>query len=526
MKMPFLPKRLTWTPLWLVSALGCGRTWTFIHADEALGDGGGEASVDGGTPAEADGADADAASDALADAVADRDGGSDADATAADADAGITEPWWTRAAGGLSNADRVYDAVVDPQGNAWFVGTIGSSTTFGCMPHTVEGGRDAFVVKYASDGRCLLSEAFAAASTTGAIYATGIAATPAGDIIIVGFFNEAFTLGDVALYPGGSNDVYLTKITAEGKHVWSRRYGTAAAEWAWDVARDGSNGIYVAGHYRGSSDLGRGLLPVEGDNDMFVAKFADADDMSGGEPVWTRGYGSALHDSFVSVGVNAKGDVIVSGDIQGAVDFDGIAAPHVGVDDIVVSRHSPETGQAVWVRAYGGAYDDRAWTVSVDGSRAWVGAWFHGSVDFGGVSLASTANSRDAVLLELDLADGSTRWGDRFGGPSEDEALRVASNDSGSIAIGGYFQAKLEAFGNELEARGGKDAFLITLDSNHQLTSAARYGGTGDDTLEALAWDSDRNLIAGGLFAGTMDVGTSRLTSRGDPDIWLARLRR
>src|SRR5262249_34269597 len=161
------------------------------------------------------------------------------------------------------------DIATDSKGNVFVVGQIGSTTSFGCDTHTVAGGRDAYIVKFASDGHCLWSKSFGAGAESASVFATGIVLTPSGGAIIEGFFDSVVDFGGGPLYSQGGSDVYLAKFTGDGKPVWSHRYGTGAYEWAGDVAVDGLGAIYFAGHYDGQSDFGKGPLPVFGFNDFF-----------------------------------------------------------------------------------------------------------------------------------------------------------------------------------------------------------------------------------------------------------------
>jgi hypothetical protein len=62
-------------------------------------------------------------------------------------------------------------------------------------------------------------------------------------------------------YGAGSNDMWLVKISADGDSLWSRTYGGAASDGAYDVIQD-SAGDYILAGYSWSFSAGR--------NDMWL----------------------------------------------------------------------------------------------------------------------------------------------------------------------------------------------------------------------------------------------------------------
>ena len=52
-----------------------------------------------------------------------------------------------------------------------------------------------------------------------------LAADPAGNVYVAGYFQGEIDLGGGPLTSAGSTDVFLAKFSADGTHMWSKRFG-------------------------------------------------------------------------------------------------------------------------------------------------------------------------------------------------------------------------------------------------------------------------------------------------------------
>lgn len=234
----------------------------------------------------------------------------------------------------------------------------------------------------------------------------------------------------------------------------------------------------------------------------------------------TANYGTA---------VDASGNVIIAGAFWGTVDFGGGALTSRGSSDIFVAKYSP-TGQHLWSKRFGDALDDVASGVRVDGSGnvVVVGA-FKGTVDFGGGPLTAYYNgvppwTSDVFVAQFD-ADGNYRWVQRFGSSAEDAANAVAVDAAGNVALTGSFSGRA-LFGTAMLSsyNGSPDMFLVKLTSTGQLAwPAKRFGYSGIDSGNGVAFDTGGNILLTGAFLGPTDFGGGNLSGLGGGDIVLAK---
>ena len=92
-----------------------------------------------------------------------------------------------------------------------------------------------------------------------------------------------------------------------------------------------------------------------------------------------------------------------------------------------------------------------------------VAGHFRGTIDFGG-TLHTSDGGLDMFLAKLDV-DGFLSWSDKFGdGVSQcqfvDCITAVAVDDNDDIILGGSFEGSMNLGGDDLEAVGESDAFL------------------------------------------------------------------
>src|SRR5262249_45103822 len=151
-----------------------------------------------------------------------------------------------------------------------------------------------------------------------------------------------------------------------------------------------------------------------------------------------------------------------------------------------------------------------------------VSGEFDGVLDLGSGPLPS-AGGGDAFVAKFDTG-GVHLWSKSFGGPGRDHGRSVAIDGAGAIVMAGYFQGDVDFGGGALSSAGGKDIFVVKIDSAGSVLWAKRFGSTGDDYVRGVAVDSMNNIVVTGRFEGTVDFGTASLQSAGDRDIFLAKL--
>ena len=342
--------------------------------------------------------------------------------------------------------------------------------------------------------------------------AFGAAASSDG-VVITGALSGSADFGGGALTSAGLDDVFVTKLDASGKHVFSKRFGDADEQWAEHVAVDASGNIAVVGSMSGTIDFGGGPLVATGGRDVFVAVF----DASGAHR-WSKSFGSdGTNEDGWSVAFDPSGDVLVTGGAEGAIDF-GCGAPSPeGEQSIFVAKLDPK-GACVFSRRVGDPEEQIGFAIASDAAGdVLVTGRFEGTIDFGAGPM--TAALRDAFVAAWDPS-GNILFSRSFGDPSGNgmaEGRGVVAMASGVVVVG-----KFSGVLGGLTSAGDTDVFVIGLDAKGVTRFERRYGDPTFQNAFSIAPDGADTFLASGDFAGALDFGSTKLVARAH-DGWVAR---
>ena len=419
---------------------------------------------------------------------------------------------WSKGFGDPSG-QYVHGMAVDGAGNVLITGSFAGSVDFGGGVLTSAGANDIFVAKLDPNGAHLWSKRFGAAQeqsgrgiaadATGNVYVTGnfigsvnfgggalgsddccffedvfvmkldpqgnfvwakdfgdgaaqtaraIASDAQGNVVVVGDFqgNLDFGGGPLKAAGVGAVDVFVTKLTTAGGHLWSKRFGDAADQSAEEVALDGTGNVVLTGYASGSIDFGKGPLAAPGKSAAFVAKLNP-----GGDTTWASIFGAEARG--LGVDVDPAGDVAVVGSFKGTIDLGGGELASGGSNDTVFVGLLDPQGKHTWSHVYGSG-SSQATSVVIDGKgKVIVGGSFTESIDFGGPNLTS-AGGLDAFLVKLDSV-GCHVFSGQFGNEVKQAVQNVALDASGNILIVGNFAGTAD-FGVGPVTASGDDVFV------------------------------------------------------------------
>ena len=156
---------------------------------------------------------------------------------------------------------------------------------------------------------------------------------------------------------------------------------------------------------------------------------------------------------------------------------------------------------------YGGAQNEEGHSIAQtsDGGYILAGARENG------------ANGWDFHAVKIGPS-GSVQWQDMFGGTGTDKALAVIqTNDNGYILMGYTYSNN----GDVTTNHGGRDVWIVRLDSDGELQWEKSLGGTGGDYASTIL----QTLDGGFILAATTSSSDGDVTMNyGEDDIWLVKL--
>lgn len=304
-------------------------------------------------------------------------------------------------------------------------------------------------------------------------------------------------------------------------HDWSLTVGGTGADDSRSVAVGPNGEVVSTGYFSGVVDFDPGAgvtnLTSTGGWDIYIQKL-DAN----GNLIWAKKIGGSDDDSGNSIVTDALGNVYVSGQFKGTVDFDPgtgvLNKTSAGGDDVFQIKLDPN-GNLVWANTYGGTSQDIGLSIKIDNNgNICTSGKFVNVVDFdpgaGVLNLGSSSGSFSSLntyLQKLD-ANGSLIWAKSI--KSRVNSINnLAVDGSGNFITTGFFSGTVDFDPNAgVEYRSSVssfDIYVLKLDMNGNFLWANTAGGTWQDQGMSVATDASGNVFVTGRFAGTVDFDPS-----------------
>jgi len=418
---------------------------------------------------------------------------------------GQTHLWSQRHGGILHVGGRAI--ALDPSGNIFVTGLFQSTADFGGGGLVEVARGDIFLAKYNAGGDYIWSQSFGGG---GLERSRAMAIDAWGNVVVTGFFQQTVDFGGGPLTSAGSGDIFVVKYDSNGNHVWSQRFGGSGSDTGISIAIDGVGNILVTGEFQNTLSFGGGTLTSAGSWDAFVAKFG-----SGGAHLWSRSSGDTDLDRGSGVAVDMDGNVVVTGEFVGTVDFGGGAVASAGFEDVFLAQYAPD-GTYLWSKRFGQGGTDRGLDVAVDESGNILATGRTASGDFGG----GTITPWGLYVARFD-SDGGHLWSRGFHGNLDVPAIAVDGN--GNVVVSGDIQTTVDFGGGALTRTGTWDIFVASFDPEGNHIWSDRFGDAGVDRGRGVVADAAGNILVTGHFQDTLDFGGDLLMSAGNVDLFIAK---
>ncbi len=468
---------------------------------------------------------------------------------------------WARSAGG-NGFNSGYDVAVSATSTIYLTGSFQGQATFGTLTLTSKGNSDIFVAAINKDGKWLW-----ATSTGGSGEDTGRAIAVDGNdnVYIAGSFQNSLVVGTITFSSQGRKDVFLGKLDKNGGWKWGKSIGGTLDDEAFDLVLDSNKNIYIAGAYSKSMALGSTTLNSAGGQDAFFARMDTSQDWT-----WAVSMGGRLNDVGRGIAVSGNGEMYITGDYRDKATLNGVSLQASGDSDVFVSRLDAQ-GVTTWVRSFGGGRTDSVNSIALDSqNNVYLLGTFAGRALFDLSNLLANGGLSDVDVFAAKLDDkGAVRSASRFGSRNLDSGQSLAIDGNDRVLILGVL-GDVTSFGKLIYPHlGGNDTFVakynilpcadgqklcngscidISEDPNNcgdcgktckssEICAAGncqicqqcprwvrRAGGSSAEEVWSSVVDSAGNVYLVGQFEGTASFGTLALASRGDTDVFVAKI--
>ncbi|MGK7945679.1 MAG: SBBP repeat-containing protein [Microcystaceae cyanobacterium] len=391
---------------------------------------------------------------------------------------GQNEQPWSKQIGTVG-VDRSNDIVTDSQGNIYLTGS-----TEGNLGSSNKGRRDIWMAKYDVSGNQQWLQQLGSSSYDDSYV---LAVDTEDNIYFVGS-----TKGNLGTNNLGDYDAWIAKYASDGNQQWLQQLGKSEADYAYSLAIDANNNLYVTGATEGNLGGTNG-----GERDGWIGKY-DSD----GNQQWLKQIGTANYDYAQDVTFDNLGNIYIVGATSG--DLGGV---NNGQRDGWISKYD-QNGNQQWLEQFGTTDDDYAYAVTVDSNN---NLYVTGAT--GGNLGSNNLGERDAYLVKFDQ-EGNQIWKQQFGTDNYDYSYGIAIDSSNNLYLTGLTKGDLEG-----ENVGDYDAWIAKYNNNGHQQWLKQFGSSSYDRGDNLAIDSNDNIYLTGFTEGSL-YGDNL----GEEDIWLRKL--
>jgi hypothetical protein len=364
-----------------------------------------------------------------------------------------------------------------------------------------------------------------------------IAADAGGNSYVIGsFLSPSLLFGSITLTnadsTGTTQDIFIVKYGAAGNVVWAKSAGGIDIDRGYGIAVDANGNVYITGSFSSPGIILGGItLTNSGYEDVFIAKYN-----SSGTVLWARKAGGTGSDIGNAIAVDASGNSYITGVFGSPSIIFGtttlINIDNSGLTDDIFIAKFDASGNSLWAKSAGGAYNDIANNIKVSANgNSYIAGYFNSHTLFlGGTTLTNVistgvAYTNDIFIAKYD-ASGNILWARNDGGSENDEANSMALDINGDVYITGEFADWLPYLGNITIHRSGYGSasiFIIKYDASGNAIWANSSEGSILDQSTGISVTNGNVYLTGYYESNDRTFGGALLTNMGSSDIFVVK---
>ena len=277
---------------------------------------------------------------------------------------------------------------------------------------------------------------------------------------------------------------------------------------------DADNNLYVTGYITGESAFNANVTfsSAQGNGDIYVAKYSPT-----GTLVWVKKFGGSMSDRGYGIKIDNNGDLLVSGQYFGNVDFGGNVLQSVSNSkDIFLLKMNPQ-GDVIWALSEGGSMGDNMYALDIDTeNNVILTGQFAGAATIGGQAFSSVMNpdlnvpSYDLFVSKYD-SNGNPLWAIHGAAKYEDRGMALGTDTQNNIYLAGQFSDTLQIAGQTFNNVGYNTGFITKLSPNGTIQWFNRISGGMVLPYDLVVGANNQITICGDFLGNLMHQGTNGL---------------
>jgi hypothetical protein len=325
----------------------------------------------------------------------------------------------------------------------------------------------------------------------------------AGNLYLTGCYFDPFTLGSFSYeWEMGS---FLCKLNPTGEVLWAYDHGENTSYsfpyyHSLDVSPQGS--VYLKTNCWGKKQL-QPFFTYAGEG-SYALKLS-----TNGVPEWlcsnwVRTIGTEATDVFRC----PEGTAFVCGNFEADSFWGNNYLRNRGSTgkDIYIGKFNA-TNEIQWLKCAGGEGEQEVKAVYADADlNSYITGTFSDSIQFGDITLQSQGMS-DVFVAKLDPL-GNYLWAFAAGGNQDDAGLDLCVDQQGNIYVSGYYSGDATFGVFSANSVGGRDAFVLKLNSAGEFVALYPSLALGDDYAKAIVLDNLSRLWMAGNVSDDSETPT------------------
>ncbi len=216
-----------------------------------------------------------------------------------------------------------------------------------------------------------------------------------GNIILTGFINTNYRLGDNLILGNSSYTSYIAKFQADGLLLWHKTFGGSDEERLFCISTDASNNIYIGGSFRTNFQFDNQTFIGNANFDSFILKIN-----SNGNFVWFFHPNAVNYDEISKIQISSN-LIYFGGNTLSSIDLGNGLMNYSGGSDIFVGILNFDA-QLQDSKTIGGIGTDRISSLEINqNDQLFLGGTFSNSFSIPPITVTNTSPFSNAFIAKF-----------------------------------------------------------------------------------------------------------------------------
>ncbi len=244
---------------------------------------------------------------------------------------------WAKAFGAapaMNGCDTISSIVTDIQQNIYITGAFQLKENFGGSDIDSKGSNDIFLASFDKDGKHIRSVGIGSPKIDVGL---GLRINSKNELVLGAVYSDALKINYQELGIRGGMDILISKFDTGLNFVKAVSFGSSGDDIPV-LTLDKDDNVIFTGYSKGLIRFGEEELANKGDADIILVKLNS--DLN---HIFSYTFGSAKYDSGLGITTDNSGNIYITGEISGAVDFGGgdVPYPEFHLTDFFIAKFLP-----------------------------------------------------------------------------------------------------------------------------------------------------------------------------------------